>query len=77
VVSKPPRTTYTSISHEQLSLSQVNDGVVLLSRYLGMDGSANDFDLYRVVQAYLLDPRMRATMNDLVEGWRPGAVGVG
>jgi hypothetical protein len=47
--------------------------VVLLSRYLGMEGSAGgNFDLYRVIQAYLLDPTMRATINELVDGWRPG-----
>ena len=71
-VSKPPRATYTSTAHEQLTELQIRDAVVLMSRYLGMDGSAKDFDLYRIVQAYLLDPRMRATMNVLVEGWRPG-----
>jgi hypothetical protein len=74
-VSKPPRATYTSTAHQQLTERQVNDAIVLMSRYLGMVGSSGDCDMYRLNQAYLLDPRMRATMNMLVEGWRPGEGG--
>lgn len=66
-VEMPPSGVYTSTCHEQLTRQNVIDGVVLMSRFLGMAGSAGDVDLYRLNLAYMLDPAIRLRLNGLCE----------
>ena len=70
-VDEPPGHVYSSDCHQQLTRQHVDDGVCLMSRYLGMAGSAGDIDLYRLNQAYLLDPQMRDQINNLLRGRLP------
>lgn len=68
----PPRTVYSSECHEKLTTEQIRDAGVLASTYLGMSGSSGpNFDLYKLLMAYLLDPGMRTTINGLLEDWHP------
>jgi len=66
----PPQHAYSTDCHEKLNRHQIDGGVYLLSRYLGMYGSGGDVDMYRAMQAYLLDPVMRQKFNDLLRDWR-------
>lgn len=66
----PPKAVYATNCHEKLKRLMVDDGVYLFSRYLGMPGSSGDVDMYRLNQAYLLDPAMQGKINDLLRGWR-------
>lgn len=68
--SVPPQHAYSSDCHKKLSRHQINDAVFLLSRYLGMYGSGGNVDMYRLNQAYLLDPSMRQRFNELLREWR-------
>ena len=67
-VEAPPNIVYSSECHERLTRQNIIDGVCLMSRFLGMVGSAGDFDLYRLNLAYLLDPVMKQRLNDLLHG---------
>lgn len=65
-VEKPPSHVYSGDCHERLSQQNVVDGVCLMSRYLGMSGSAGDVDLYRLNMAYLLDPVARGEIDRII-----------
>ena len=67
-VEEPPSHVYSGDCHERLTRQNIVDGVCLMSRYLGMAGSAGDVDLYRLNLAYLLDPVMRKKINTLASG---------
>ena len=67
----PPKNVYSGDCHEKLSRHQINDAVILLSRYLGMYGSGGNVDMYRLNQAYLMDPSMRKRFNEMLRYWRP------
>ena len=58
-----PRGVSTVNCHEKLTPEQIREAVVLMTRFLGMDGSGGDFDLYRVVSEYILQPRLRPEIN--------------
>jgi hypothetical protein len=68
---KPPRSVYASDCHEELHYLQIRDAVVIMSRYLGLSGSVGiSFDLYRLNQAYLLDPETRKVLDVVLEDWK-------
>ena len=64
----PPRYAFAR-GEVHINANHINDGVVLFSGYLGMSGSAGEIDLYKLNQAYLLDPEMRESMNELLRDW--------
>ncbi|MBI2276859.1 MAG: hypothetical protein HYU74_05875 [Dechloromonas sp.] len=66
-VETPPATVYSGDCHEQLTRQNIIDGVCLMSRFLGMAGSAGDVDLYRLNLAYLIDLELRDRINELLE----------
>lgn len=65
-VEEPPGYVCSSDCHERLTRQNVIDAVCLMSRYLGMAGSAGDVDLYRLNLAYLLDPAARKCIDRLL-----------
>lgn len=66
----PPKDVYSTNCHKKLNRHQIIDGVCLLTYYLGMDGSAGTVDMYKLNQAYILDPSMREMINDLLRDWQ-------
>lgn len=66
----PPLHAYSGDCHEKLTRQSIDDAVLLFSRFLGMNGSGGDVDIYRVMQAYLLDPVMKLRFNELLLEWR-------
>lgn len=53
--------------HKKLSVRDVCNGVVLFTIFEGMSaGSAGSIQLYRLMQAYLLDPEKRKEINNLL-----------
>ncbi len=72
----PPSNVTSGTCYEKLNKFQVIDAVVAMVLYLDLAaGSAGDLDLYKVNQAYLLDPVMREQINSLLEGWELPASG--
>ena len=57
--------------HEALTRFQVIQAATVMVMHLNLEsGSAGDVDLYKVNQAYLLDPEMRKQINALLKSWR-------
>ena len=67
-VEEPPSNVHSGDCHQRLTRHNVIDAVCLMSRYLGMAGSAGNVDLYRLNLAYLLDPEARRSIDRLLTG---------
>ena len=70
IVPVPPQVD-SSNCHERLTKDQVNDAAALIIAFLGFPGGGDgkNFDLYRLLQNYLLYPNVRAQINQrLVRG---------
>lgn len=52
----------------QISTNDINKGVVVLTDFLNINsGSAGEFNLYRLLQAYLSIPEYRTKINSIVD----------
>jgi len=50
-----------------LSISEINDGVVVLTDFINLPGgSLSDIDLYVLLQCYFLNPAKRSSINKIL-----------
>lgn len=58
----------TSDKVEEISTEDINNAVVVFTDFLNIySGSANNINLYRLLQAYLMIPEYRGKINEIVE----------
>ncbi len=67
---EPPNSDINSSNyHKKLNRIQVNQAVIAMILHLNLaGGSAGDFDLYKLLQAYMLDLDKRNQLNEVLKG---------
>jgi lantibiotic modifying enzyme len=56
--------------HQELDVNSINRIAVVLSELLNLSGgSVGTIDLYKLLQAYILDPKKREEINKITRGF--------
>lgn len=67
-----PSNVSSTNCHKKLDVMTITNAVVPMVLYLDLAaGSGGTLDLYRLNQAYLLDPDFRNRINESLQDWRP------